>query len=183
MIALPHHLPLVIWKDTRTVPLSPGWLAESIDHTLAHLDCCGWEWTDDVVVSLCAYLRENYAGTSIDHSHLNDLLRHAIVALDYPEVADRVALCAPRVIIHLPDLARRAPLELAFFHALQNRLDEALEYVVRGVKLQGLRTTVKSLQNAPRWRKQCQDLSDEIVLFTRQKLQRWDQPFVDLVIS
>ena len=35
MIALPQRLPHVIWKKDRLVPLSEGWLAESIEQAAA----------------------------------------------------------------------------------------------------------------------------------------------------
>ena len=38
MIALPQRLPNIIWKNDRLVPLSEGWLAESIERAAANAE-------------------------------------------------------------------------------------------------------------------------------------------------
>jgi hypothetical protein len=183
MIALPSDLPLVTWNDARHVPLSAGWLTESIDFSLAGEALPEWQWTEDIVHAVCLHLKEDYLGTEINHSELVRIIRQSVCALGYENVASKIELSAPRVVIHLPEIAHRANIELVFFQELQHKLDEALGYVVRGVKLEGIRDSVKTLQKARRWKRNCQTLNDDIVLFVRKNLERWNQPAVDLIIQ
>ncbi|MGF1677675.1 MAG: hypothetical protein ACFCUX_00605 [Candidatus Methylacidiphilales bacterium] len=183
MIALPQELPMVIWRTHYAVPLSRGWLAESIDYSLRPHHLPEWHWTVDVVEAVCHYLREDYRSSSIPQSDLEDIVHRSVRALGYEDIAPLIHLTAPRVVIHLPEIASRSGIELAFFQELQSRLDEALHCVVRGIKIEGIRDSVKSLQGTRRWKQNCQRLSDEIVSFVRMNLQRWDQPMVELIIQ
>lgn len=184
MIALPNDLPMITWQGKRTVPLSPGWLAESISTSLeTEPDSGEWQWTEEVVQALCYYLKNDYLGSEIEDQKLLGLIRHSISSMGYPDLSPKVKLLAPRVVISLPELAQSSHMELVFFQNLQSKLDEAFITVVRGIKLEGIRSTVKSLQGTRRWKKSCQTLNDEIVLFTRKTLEQWNQPIVDLVIK
>ncbi|MEM6886277.1 MAG: hypothetical protein AAF571_14730 [Verrucomicrobiota bacterium] len=182
MIALPSDLPLVTWSSGRPVPLSSGWLTESIDFSLAGENFQHWQWTQDIVEAICLHLKEDYPGTEIHHVDLLRIVKESIEVLGYPEVAHKIELTAPRVVIHLPEIAQRADIELVFFQELQYKLDEALSFVVRGVKLEGIRDSVKTLHHTKRWKRNCQTLNDDIVEFVRKNLERWNQPAVELII-
>lgn len=183
MIALPSDLPLVTWQASRPVPLSPGWLTESIEFSLQGENLPHWQWTDDIVKAICLHLKEDYLGTEIHHSELVSIIRQSISALGYEDVAAKIQLTAPRVIIHLPEIAQRNSIELMFFQELQHKLDEAFGFVVRGVKLEGIRDSVKTLHHTNRWKRNCQVLNDDIVQFVRKNMARWNQPAVDLIIQ
>jgi len=182
MIALPSDLPLVTWNAGRPVPLSAGWLAESIEFSLSGENFPHWQWTEDIVQAICLHLKDDYSGTEIHHTELIQIVRQSVEVLGYPDVANKIQLTAPRVVIHLPEIARHADIELAFFQELQSKLDEALCFVVRGIKLEGIRDSVKTLHQTKRWKRNCQTLNDDIVQFVRKNLERWDQPTVDLII-
>jgi len=63
------------------------------------------------------------------------------------------------------ELAVRAPYEIEFYPLLKERLADALEVQVGGVRLEGLRDCTKVLDAAGRWRRTCVRISDEIIYF------------------
>lgn len=182
MIAIPSELPFVVWNTGHPVPLSEGWLVESIEYSLQGENMPQWQWTGDIAKAVCLHIKENFSGTEIHHVELVRILRQSISALGYEDVAHKIQLTAPRVVIHLPEIAHRTDIELAFFQELQSKLDEALGFIVRGVKLEGIRDSVKTLNRTKRWKKNCQILNDDIVKFVRQHLELWDQSAVELII-
>ncbi len=182
MIAPGQRLPMVQWRNCRSVPLSVGWLAESL---AASAECAGardWSWSGDVAKAIGHYLETEFEGQTITTEQLTEVLRCSLRGIGCGEIARRATIVAPRVSIYLPDLARQAGLELLFFRLLRYRLDEAVDVVVRGVRLEGIRPCVKILGGSKTWRSRCEALSDEIVAFTRQQLHGSSRLPVDLVI-
>ncbi len=182
MIALPQDLPLVRWQNKRNIPLSEGWVAESIDCSAFRAGYEQWEWTPDITQALSFYLRKEFHGCLISSSELQVLIKKTLLSIGYPDVADQLTLVAPRVTISLPEIARAARFELLFFQLLRERLEEASRVVVRGIKLEGLRRCVKTLQQAGRWQGNCETLSTDIVNFVRQKLSQDGCPAVEIII-
>jgi hypothetical protein len=183
MIALPQNLPLVEWNKRRNVPLSEGWLAESIQTSATKAGMNHWHWTEDVAKAITYYLQSEFGGTLITPDQLQLLIKKSLRSIGYPEIAKTLTIVGPRVSIHLHEMASRSRHELIFFQLLQERLNEAQSVRVRGVKLEGLRGCVKILGNRPRWQLSCQTLSDEIVSFTRTHLLRWEKHPVELWIQ
>ena len=182
MIALPQDLPLVRWQNRRNVPLSEGWLAESIDCSASRAGYNQWEWTPDITKALSYYLRKEFHGCLITPSQLQVLIKKSLLSIGYPDVADELTLVAPRVTIYLPEIARNACYELMFFHQLRQRLDDASRVVVRGLKLEGLRGCVKILRQTGRWQDSCDLLNMEIVNFVRSRLNQNTSSTVEIVI-
>jgi len=182
MIALPQELPYVYWQNKRNVPLSEGWLAESIDSSACRAGYADWEWTADITKALSCYLRQEFQGCLISPSELQVLIKKSILSIGYPDVAHKLSLVAPRVTIYLPDLAHEYPYELLFFPQLEKRLQEVSRVLIRGVRLEGLRPCVKHLHQAGRWRNSCEELSREIVSFTRLKLQHHRSGPTEIII-
>lgn len=183
MIALPQEMPLVRWNQGTQVPLSEGWLAESIDYSAMRAGYEEWGWTPEIAKAVAYYLSQEYPGTLITMGEVEDILQKAVLGIGYPEVAGAIAMVAPRVRIYLPDLARDAELELFFFKRLRDKLEDALNVVVRGVKLEGIRPCVKMIRGARKWHKYCDVLNDDIILFTRKHLYQCKNPPLELVIS
>ena len=182
MIALPQELPLVHWQNKRNVPLSEGWLAESIDCSALQAGYSEWEWTIDITKALSCYLRQEFHGCLISPRELQTLIKKSLQSIGFHDVADKLRIVAPRVTINLAEMARAATYELMFFHLLQQRLEDAARVGVRGIKLEDLRESVKILQQAGRWQENCGMLSTDIVNFVRQKLQQNGGPGVELLI-
>jgi len=182
MIAIPQDLPLVLWQNKRNVPLSEGWLAETIDRSARRAGYQDWPWTAELLKALLYYLRKEFQGTLIGSAELQDLIRTSLEHIGYSDVAEKLTLTAPRAVINLPELARQSGFELMFFQRLSLYLEEIAWLAINGVKLEGLREAVKILQHAGRWQHQCSGLSEEIVTFVRGKLAYRHCDDIELVI-
>lgn len=171
MIASACKLPWVIWNDQRHVPLSEGWLAESISQSAYQVGFNRWEELSSQVARGIAYfLEKNYQGQSISVDQVQQLMERSLEGVGYAQLAHRVVLVAPRVNISLAEIARQTNYELLFFQTLGERLQEAMNVVVRGIKLEGLKPCVKILEGRTHWGKKSNLLSQEIVCFTRHQI-------------
>ncbi len=183
MIALPQRLPHVIWKNDRLVPLSEGWLAESIEHSAAAAGLPRWHLAPEVARAIAVYLENDWVAPALPLDHLTEMVRRSLVGIGYDEIARASLIVPPRVSISLPELAMRAPLELEFFPLLKERLGDALDVQVGGVRLEGLRDCTKILDAAGRWRQTCVRISDHIIFFCRHYVCQTMPRAVDLVIQ
>ena len=182
MIALPQRLPHVIWKS-RLVPLSEGWLAESIEHSAAAAGHPRWHLAPEVARAIAIYLENDWVAPALPLDHLTEMVRRSLEGIGFGEIARASIIVPPRVSISLAELAARAPYEIEFYPLLSRRLGDALDVQVAGVRLEGLRDCTKTLAAARRWQQACVRINDEIVHFCRAYLHR-AMPFaVDLVIQ
>jgi hypothetical protein len=111
------------------------------------------------------------------------MVQRSLSGIGYEDIARRSLIVPPRVSISLMELAVRAPYEIEFYPLLKERLADALEVQVGGVRLEGLRDCTKVLDAAGRWRQTCVRISDDIIYFCRSYLCRTMPRTVDLVIQ
>jgi hypothetical protein len=183
MIALPQRLPHVIWKNDRLVPLSEGWLAESIENAAAAAGHPRWHLAPEVARAIAIYLENDWVAPALPLDHLREMVQRSLEGIGYDDIARKSLIVPPRVSISLMELAVRAPLEIEFYPLLKERLADALEVQVGGVRLDGLRDCTKVLDATGRWRRTCVRISDEIIYFCRSYLCRTMPRTVDLVIQ
>jgi hypothetical protein len=183
MIALPQKLPHVIWKNNRLVPLSEGWLAESIESSAAAAGLLRWHLAPEVARAIAVYLENDWVAPSLSIENLQEMVRRSLEGIGYEEIAAQSLIVPPRVSISLLELAARAPYELEFYPLLKERLGDALDVQVAGVRLEGLRDCSKILDAAGRWRETCVRISDDIIYFCRSYMYRSVPRTVDLVIQ
>ena len=183
MIALPQRLPHVIWKNDRLVPLSEGWLAESIEHAAAAAGHHRWHLAPEVARAIAVYLENDWVAPALPVDRLREMVQRSLEGIGYDEIARESMIVPPRVSISLTEIATRAPYEIEFYPLLKERLDDALEVQVGGVRLEGLRDCSKRLDSAGRWRRTCERISDEIIHFCRLYIHLMVPRTVDLVIQ
>ncbi len=183
MIALPQRLPHVIWKNDRLVPLSEGWLAESIEHAAAAAGHPRWDMAPEVARAIAVYLENDWTAPALKVDHLVEMVRRSLVGIGFNEIAEQSMIVPPRVSISLLELAARAPYEIEFYPLLRQRLGDALEVQVGGVRLEGLRDCTKILDAAGRWRTTCVRISDDIIHYCRTYICQTMPRTVDLVIQ
>jgi hypothetical protein len=182
MIALPQKLPNVIWHNTRLVPLSEGWITESIEHSARNAGYLNWHLSNQVAKAIVHYLETDCEFQVLSVEALQGMIKKSLEGVGFPDVAKKSDVVPPRVSIYLPELAAHASYELLFYPMLAKRLDQAIEYQVRGVRLEGLRDCTKILDSALRWRKSCRNLSDDIINFSRAHLSKVNANQVELLI-
>jgi hypothetical protein len=183
MIALPQRLPHVIWKNQRLVPLSEGWLAESIERAAAGAGYHRWPLAPEVARAIAVYLENDWISPALPVDSLREMVQRSLTGIGYEDIARESLIVPPRVSISLTELAHRAPYEIEFFPLLRERLEDALEVQVGGVKLEGLRDCSKVLDAAGRWRSTCVRISDDIIYFCRSFIYQSMPRTVDLVIQ
>jgi hypothetical protein len=183
MIALPQRLPHVIWKNDRLVPLSEGWLAESIEHAAAAAGYPRWHLAPEIARAIAVYLENDWVAPAVPVDHLEEMVRRSLEGTGYGHIARQSRIVPPRVSISLTEIASRAPYEIEFYPLLRQRLDDALEVQVAGVRLEGLRDCTKILDAAGRWRQTCVRISDDIIHYCRAFMSRAMPGAVDLVIQ
>jgi hypothetical protein len=183
MIALPQRLPHVVWHNHRLIPLSEGWLAESIEHAAAGAGYHRWHLAPEVARAIVVYLENEWTAPSLALDNLTEMVRRSLEGIGFDDIARKSVIVPPRVSISLVELAMVAGMELAFYHLLRERLRDALDVQVGGVKLEGLRDCSKHLGSSGRWQRNCVRISDDIIHFCRTFVCR-EVPFtVDLVIQ
>ena len=183
MIALPQKLPHVVWRNERLIPLSEGWLAESIEYAAAGAGYHRWHLAPEVARAIAVYLENDWVAPSLTLDHLREMVRRSLVGIGFEDIAQKSLIVPPRVSISLMEIALRAPLEIEFYPLLRERLADALEVQVGGVKLEGLRDCSKHLGSSGRWQRNCVRISDDIIYFCRSYLCRTMPRAVDLVIQ
>ena len=183
MIALPQRLPHVIWKNERLVPLSEGWLAESIEHAAAASGYHRWHLAPEVARAIAVYLENDWVAPALPVDKLCEMVQRSLAGIGYEDIARESLIVPPRVSISLMELAHRAPYEIEFFPLLRERLTDAMDVQVGGVRLEGLRDCSKRLDAAGRWRRECSRISDDIIHFCRSFIHQSMPRTVDLVIQ
>jgi len=183
MIALPQRLPHVIWKNDRLVPLSEGWLAESIEHAAAAAGHPRWHLAPEVARAIAVYLENDWVAPALTLDNLKEMVRRSLEGIGFNEIAQESLIVPPRVSISLIEIAARAPYEIEFYPLLKERLGDALDVQVAGVRLEGLRDCTKILDAAGRWRQTCVRINDDIIHFCRSFMHVSTPRTVDLVIQ
>jgi hypothetical protein len=183
MIALPQRLPHVIWINDRLVPLSEGWLAESIENAAAAAGHPRWHLAPEVARAIAVYLENDWIAPALPVDRLREMVQRSLEGIGYEDIARKSLIVPPRVSISLMELAVRAPYEIEFYPLLKERLADAIEVQVGGVRLEGLRDCTKLLDAAGRWRRTCERINDDIIHFCRSYLCQTMPRTVDLVIQ
>jgi hypothetical protein len=182
MIASAYRLPQIIWNNGRLVPLSEGWLAESIEQSALAAGHEEWAMTNEVARAIAHYLENDWISPALSLEVLREMLRRSLEGIGHREIADASFIVPPRVSISLTDLAMIAPYPLEFFPILRTRIHEAVDIPVRGVRLEGLRECTKILDSAHRWRRTCDEIRDDIVLFARACIYQRRPLQIELII-
>jgi hypothetical protein len=108
MIALPQRLPHVIWKNDRLVPLSEGWLAESIEHAAEAAGHHRWHLAPEVARAIAVYLENDWIAPALKVDHLREMVQRSLEGIGYDDIARQSLIVPPRVSISLMELAVRA---------------------------------------------------------------------------
>jgi hypothetical protein len=183
MICFPQRLPNVIWCNHRMVPLSEGWLEESINDSAHRAGYANWEMSGHVATALAQYFEDECRATAISVEALEMMIRKSLEGIGFGDVAACSQVAPPRVNIYLPELAAHANMELRFFPLLRAKLEEAVNLQVRGVRLVGMRECVKILDSARKWRTTCRQLTQQIIGFSVDCLEKRTHSPIDLVVT
>lgn len=172
MIAFANRLPHVLWINQRLVPLSEGWLTEAIEESARQVGHDQWELAPHVARAISEYLETDCTATVLSVQTLEGMLKRSIAGIGFEEIAQHSRITPPRVSIYLPELANQQKMELAFYPELSQRLEQAVAYEVKAVRLVGLRDCAKILDAAQKWRKTCEGIRSNIINFSKACLEK-----------
>lgn len=182
MICIANTLPNIIWTNGRLVPLSEGWLTETMNDSATRAGYPQWEYSPHVARALTQYLEEECKATALSIEDVESMISRSLAGIGFEDVAKVAMLSAPRVNIYLPELAAQTGYELLFYPRLRQRLHDAIGYQVKGVRLVGIRDCAKMLDSAVRWRRNCSRLREQIVVFSRDCLQQRAQFDIEMAV-
>ena len=133
--------------------------------------------------AIAVYLENDFIPPALPLDSLREMVCRSLEGIGYQDIAQKSLIVPPRVSISLMEIAMRAPYEIEFFPMLRERLEDAVDVQVGGVRLEGLRDCTKILDAAGRWRQTCVRINDDIIHFCRSYLCRTMPRTVDLVIQ
>ncbi|MBE2181135.1 MAG: hypothetical protein IAE97_11760 [Chthoniobacterales bacterium] len=174
MIALADNLPLVRLPDRRAVRFERAWLERAVAEAADHAGYSRWWLAPHVAESVTSYLEREFEDNVIASQCLRTLVSSVLQVIGYPDVARGFRLPEPPVRISLTALAESAGtgFELAFFQQLDRALREAISTRAARIEFCDLADCVKRLRRARAWRKECDQLRNEIVAHVRGQASR-----------
>ena len=173
MIALRDDLPLVQYAGGEVEAFRRDWLLRSLAIAARRAGYERWWLAEHVVESITCFLRLNCRGIVVPLAKLENVVRSALQAIGYSEVATRFVPEPPIAQIDLPAIAAQAGngYELTFFRLLAEEIDDVLRSQRTFIEMSGLSHCVKALRAKKVWCKSCATLREEIVMFTRRRLE------------
>ena len=169
MICLPSQQPLLRIGDLPLAPCEEQWLQERIEQAAAAAGRGEFWLAADVARGVMDYLAGHHPGSTIDLAALLDRVRALLARIDCPDVAEYLDSSPPPQRLSLDDLAAEAGngFELQFFAILRRFLESCARHGIREIRLSGIKSCVRSLRNARKWRPDCESLEQEIIAFVR----------------
>lgn len=133
-----------------------------------------WWLAEHVAASVLCYLSRTYENNVVTIAELCEMVRSALQAIGYAEIALRLEVLAPPFELSLRDLAEEAGpgYELAFFRLLKERIQPAFCDRASNLDIHGMQSCVRHLQSVKTWSRECSQLRNEIVNFVRAHLER-----------
>lgn len=172
MIALRNSLPLLRQADDQATPIRLDWLCLCLRRAADQAGYDQWWLAEHVTQSVLSYLGTSYERNIIAIDQLTEIVRSALQAIGYGEVALRFQALHQPFELSLTDLASEAGpgYELAFFQLLKERMQPALSESASNVHIYGLQGCVRHLQSVKTWSRSCSQLRNEIVEFVRLQM-------------
>ena len=174
MIAFRDSLPLIILEDRRAVAFDYGWFTRVLNVAAQRAGYQQWWLAPHIAGSVQTWLTTLAERNTLPARLFIRAVREALKVIGYEKIGECFEAASPFARISLAELARDAGngFELAFFEALNRRLNEILYSGGSYCELHGLHQSVKLLRKQKTWSRDCSALLDEIVDFARAHSSR-----------
>jgi hypothetical protein len=174
VIALRDSLPLLRHSENEHCAIRQEWLCFCLYRAAEKAGYSRWWLAEHVAASVLCYLSETYESNVVTSKQLREIVRCALQAIGFAEIALRLDAVVPPFELSLRDLAEEAGpgYELAFFRLLQERIQTAFCDRTLSLDIYGLQSCVRHLQSVKTWSRGCSRLRSEIVHFLRAHLER-----------
>jgi hypothetical protein len=172
MVAFKEEFPYLRCDSGQLFEFDRKWLHAAIKRAADQAGYPSWWLTEHVTESIAFYLRLRNDEPAVAFSQLSQTVRYVLKVIGYKEIVPYFTPAPPPISISLVDLAWEAGdgYELAFFDALEKRIDALLAIGTDRLQFCGLIPCVKHLQKAKTWTRSCDRLREEVVCFVREKL-------------
>ena len=127
MIALRDSLPLLRHSENEHCAIRQEWLCFCLYRAAEKAGYSRWWLAEHVAASVLCYLSKTYENNVVTSKQLREIVRSALQAIGYAEIALRLDAVVPPFELSLSDLAEEAGpgYELAFFRLLKERIQPA----------------------------------------------------------
>jgi hypothetical protein len=174
VIALRDSLPLLRQSENEHRPIRADWLSFCLLRAAEKAGYNRWWLAEHVTASVLCYLARTNENNVITLRQLREIVRSALQAICYAEIALRLDIIVPPFELSLIELAKEAGpgYELEFFRLLKERIEPALREGALSLEISGLQPCVRHLQSVKTWSRECSQLRNEIVQFLRAHFER-----------
>ncbi len=172
MVAFKEEFPYLRCDSGQLFEFNRNWLHAAIKRAADQAGYPSWWLTDHVTESIAFYLRLRNDEPAVAFSQLSQTVRYVLKVIGYNEIVPYFEPAPPPISISLVEIAWEAGAgyELAFFDALEKRINTLVGMGADHIELCGLIPCVKHLQGAKAWSRGCDHLREEVVCFVREKL-------------
>ena len=172
MVAFKEEFPYLRCDSGQLFEFNQQWLRAAITRAADQAGYPSWWLTDHITESITFYLRLRNDEPVVPFSQLSQTVRYVLKVIGYKEIIPYFSPAPPPISFSLLEIAQAAGAgyELAFFDALEKRIDALVETGADSLQLVGLQACVKHLQGAKAWTRACDALREEVVCFVREKL-------------
>ena len=172
MVAFKEEFPYLRCESGQLFEFDRAWLHAEITRAADQAGYPSWWLTDHVTESIAFYLRLRNDETAVAFSQLSQTVRYVLRVIGYKEIVPYFTPAPPPVTISLFEIAQHAGAgyELAFFDALEKRMQALAGLGIDNLRFCALQACVKHLQGAKAWSRGCDRLREEVVCFVRERL-------------
>ncbi len=172
MVAFKEEFPYLRCESGQLFEFDRDWLHAAITRAADEAGYPSWWLTDHVTESIAFYLRLRSDEPVVAFSQFSQTVRYVLKVIGYKEIVPFFRPAPPPISISLLEIAHEAGTgyELAFFDALEKRINALTGIGADRLQLVGLVACVKHLQGAKAWTRGCDRLREEVVYFVREKL-------------
>ncbi len=172
MVAFKEEFPYLRCDSGQLVEFNQKWLRAAITRAADQAGYPSWWLTDHITESIAFYLRLRNDEPVVPFAQLSQTVRYVLKVIGYKEIIPYFSPAPPPIAFSLLEVAEAAGAgyELAFFDGLEKRIGTLIDTGTDTLQLCGLHACVKHLRGAKMWTRACDNLSEEVVCFVREKL-------------
>lgn len=172
MVSFKEEFPYLRCDSGQLFEFDRAWLHAAITRAADQAGYPSWWLTDHVTESIAFYLRLRNDEPVVAFSQFSQTVRYVLKVIGYKEIVPYFTPAPPPISFSLLEIAWEAGAgyELAFFDALEKRINALVGVGADCLDLRGLVACVKHLQGAKAWTRGCDTLREEVVCFVREKL-------------
>lgn len=165
MICIVGNMPVLQIGRHQITGYQTRWIKHSITQAAHDAGMEDFAFTDDVYQGIIHYLQNACPLRMLKIETLHERIRHMLRRIGYPSIAQALLPAAPPITISLERAARAAGkgFELAFYHELQQELNELRKSGASEVFFSNIQQGISILKQTDEWNDECIELEADIL--------------------